>query len=128
MWGVSPSVRLGFDKEFSELVCWKIDAGLAQFKLWYDSRMQARRKVGKYGQEAKYKTLTAVLGVYDEMQNGGFKNRAELSEVSEDYLQAVIAAHKEGKPRPDIVSWMSQKMNTNADFEDQEDRDGRVDW
>jgi hypothetical protein len=126
MWGESPSKRLGFDAVYSDLVCWKIDAGLAQFKIWYDARMQARRKVGKYGQEAKYKTLKAVLGVYDEMQHGGFKNSAELSEVSEDYLQAVIAASKEGKSAPDIVSWMNQRMNADADvdFAALEDRDG----
>lgn len=90
--------------------------------------MEARRKVGKYGQEAKYKTLDAVLGIRDDLKTGGFASQEDLTDAADDYLKAVIEAQKTGKAI-DVTEWLEQRKETEADFRMQgEGGNGRDDW
>jgi hypothetical protein len=94
--------------------------------------MEARRKVGKYGQEAKYKTLDSVLGIRDVERTGDFASEEDLSDATDAYMLAVIEANKQGKPAPDIVEWLAQREAVEADFRIKDvigaEDDGRDDW
>ena len=104
----TPTQYLGFGRYFSDRVCAEIDIGLAQFRGWYTSRMEQRRKVGKHKWEPTYKNLDEVLGVTEALRRGGWDGK-ELTDVSQDYRQAVIAATKKGLPPPDITVWMANR-------------------
>lgn len=113
-------------------MCVKLDNGLAQYRLWYTSRMEARRKVGKYGYEAKYKTLDAVLGIRDADKTGDFASEEDLSDATDAYMLAVVEALKQGKPKPDITEWLANREAVETDFRIKDvigdDDDGRDDW
>lgn len=112
-------------------MCLKVDNGLAQYRIWYQSRMQATRKVGKYGREAKYKTLDAVLGIADAEKVGDFASESDLSDATDAYMLAVVEATKQGKPVPDVVEWLAEHQSVEADFRINDvigDFDGRDDW
>ena len=105
-YGMMPSVRIGFDKEFSDNICFDVDTTVAQFGLWVESRMQAEEKSnGKW--KKKYPTMAEVLGISEDEEFGGL-DRQELKETSGDFKTAFIEAAKRGEVL-DIDEWLKQQ-------------------
>jgi hypothetical protein len=79
---------------------------LAQFVLWYDSRKDARTKVGKHKWQPTHRTLADMLGITEEKRRGGWDG-SELTDAGKLYQKAVMKATREGKPPPDIKQWIA---------------------
>lgn len=93
MWGnQSPSQKAGLTREFPSWVCNEIDKGLAQYRLWYQSRMEAITRKGK----PKYRTLAEVLGITEERNRGNMSDD-QLSDKATELRLAMIEAHKSGQ-------------------------------
>jgi hypothetical protein len=105
----SPTAAVGLDQLFSDWVCFHIDLGLAQWRLWYTARMHATKRKGKYGTEAKYSTLDEVLGIDVARSMGWLQESVDEEQASEEYKAAILAAAREGKPLPDIVEFMDER-------------------
>jgi len=105
---MSPSTAAGLYLQFPPWICLEIDKGLAQYVRWYEGRMEATEKSGKYKTRPKFKTLADVLGINEQKARGGMSG-ADLKDVSGDYKQAVIAAARQGLPAPDINEFLAKR-------------------
>jgi hypothetical protein len=109
LYGGTVTQNLGLNRIFSDYVCYEIDSGLAQWRLWYKGRMREQQKIGKGKWSSRYKDLNDVLGVTEALRRGGWEGK-ELTHVSGDYKTAVIEAAKKGLPPPDIHEWMAKQQ------------------
>jgi hypothetical protein len=105
----SPTMAVGLDRHFSDWVCFEIDKGLAQWRLWYTARMHAMKRKGKYGTEPKYDSMDDILGITAARQMGWLPESQDEDRASEDYKAAILAAAREGKELPDIVEFMEER-------------------
>lgn len=96
----TPTQYLGLDRYFSDSVCTVVDFGIAEFGEWVDGRSQQRQKVGRKGKtKPVYDTLADVLGITEAQARAG-KSGKEFSQLAGGYLQATIAARKDGAQGP----------------------------
>lgn len=92
-WGkLSPSQKAGLTREFPSWVCNEVDKGLAEYRRWYLSRMEAVTKKGR----PKYRTIADVLGITEE-RNRGNMSGDELTEKATNLRMAMIEARKSGQ-------------------------------
>ena len=105
----SPTAAVGLNRIFSDWVCFHIDMGLAQWRLWYTARMHATVRAGKYGTKAKYDSMDDVLGITAARQMGWLPESADENEATEEYKAAILAAAREGRALPDIVEFMEER-------------------
>jgi hypothetical protein len=103
----TPTQYLGLNRVFSDWVCAEVDKGLAQWRIWYQGRMQQMQKSGRHSWRPKYKTLNELLGITEEVRRGGFTGK-DLTDVSALYKRAVVEAAKQGEPPPDAEEWFAK--------------------
>lgn len=104
----TPTQYTGLNRVFSDWICAEIDKGLSLYRNWYTSRAHEMEKRGKHSYRPKYRTLDELLGITEALRRGGFATGAEITSVSDEYRQAVIAAHKRGEAPPDVTEWLAR--------------------
>lgn len=112
----SPTQYLGFDRLFSESICYDLDTVIVQFGIQTENRMQAQEKGGGGKWRMKYKTMAEVLGITEEEWRGGF-DQQELMETGLDFRNAMREAAKRGEVL-DVDAWLAQQEQANADDDD----------
>lgn len=113
----SPSQYIGFDRIFSDNICYDVDAVVAHFGIQTENRMQEQRKKSSGKWELKYKTMPEVLGIREDEWRGGF-DQQELVAAGAEYRQAVVEAAKRGEEVPDIDEWMAQRELAESSDDD----------
>lgn len=104
-YSLRPTTVLGFDRIFSDSVCFDLDVVVAQFGIQTDNRMQAEEKRGGKWQK-KYGTMAEVLGITQDEWSGGLDQQT-LEDSSEAYIRAAREAMRKGETMPDVDTWLA---------------------